>query len=356
MKMLIIKPSSLGDIIHTLPFLKAVKDSFPDARIDWLISRNLKGLIENNPLINEVMVFDKDSWKNIKNLPGTINEMSLLRKILKSKKYDIAVDLQGLLRSGIITYYTPAGTKIGFADAREGSRFFYNRKIPVNGAVHAVDKSLEIARAIGAKTGKVKFPLTIDEVSRDRVKKLINNLNEYVVVIPSARWITKIWPAEYFAALIRKIKLPCVITGGKGDREIAQKIIEIVQKTDNPPESPLKLRGERGVTEPGTHIFNLAGKTDLKELVALIAGARAVVSNDTGPMHVAAAFNKPLVALFGPTDPVKTGPYGWQKNKNFRVIKSGVSCRPCFKKKCGNFICMDNISVDEVFEAIKEYL
>ena len=100
----------------------------------------------------------------------------------------------------------------------------------------------------------------------------------------------------------------------------------------------------------------MAGRTDLKELVALIAGARAVVSNDTGPMHIAAAFNKPLVALFGPTDPVKTGPYGWQKNKNFRVIKSGVSCSPCFKKKCSNFVCMDNISVDEVFEAIEEYL
>jgi lipopolysaccharide heptosyltransferase I len=347
MKMLIIKPSSLGDIIHTLPFLKAVKYAFPDARIDWVISKNLKGLIENNPLINEIIVFDKDSWKNIKNLPGTINEMSLLKKILKSKKYDIAVDLQGLLRSGIITYYTPAGTKIGFADAREGSRFFYNRKISVGGAVHAVDKSLEIARAIGAETGKVEFPLTIDEASKERVKKLINNVNEYVVVVPSARWITKIWPAEYFASLIRKIKLPCVITGGKGDKEIAQKITEIVQNT---------VHSTRKKAEPGAHIFNLAGRTDLKELVALIAGASAVVSNDSGPMHVAAAFNKPLVALFGPTDPVKTGPYGWQKNKNFRVIKSGVSCSPCFKKKCSNFICMDNINVDKVFEAIEEYL
>jgi lipopolysaccharide heptosyltransferase I len=351
MKMLIIKPSSLGDIIHTLPFLKAIKDSFPDARVDWVISKNLKGLIENNPLINEVIVFDKDSWKKIKNLPGTINEMSLLKKILKSKKYDIAADLQGLLRSGIITYYTPAGTKIGFADAREGSRFFYNRKISVNGTVHAVDKCLEIARAIGAVTGKVKFPLTIDEVSRDRVKKLTNNLNEYVVVVPSARWITKIWPAEYFTSLIRKIKLPCVIAGGKGDKEIASKIMAGIN-TANTSSSHRK-----GVLQYApTNIINLAGRTDLKGLVALIAGARAVVSNDTGPMHIAAAFNKPLVALFGPTDPVKTGPYGWQKNKNFRVIKSGVSCSPCFKKKCSNFICMDNISVDEVFEAIEEYL
>lgn len=349
--MLIIKPSSLGDVIHTLPFLKAVKDSFPGARIDWVISRNLKGLIENNPLLNEVIVFDKDSWKEIKNLPGTINEMSLLKKILKSKKYDIAVDLQGLLRSGIITYYTPAGTKIGFADAREGSRFFYNRKISAEGSFHAVDKNLEIARAIGAKKGKVKFPLTIDEASKERAKKLINNVKEYVVVAPSSRWVTKIWPAKHFATLIRKINVPCVIIGGKGDREIAQEIMEGI-KTANTSSSHRK-----GVSQYApTNIFNLTGKTDLKELVALIADARAVVSNDSGPMHIAAAFNKPLVSLFGPTDPVKTGPYGWQTNENFRVIRSRVPCSPCFKKKCGNFICMDNISVDDVFEAIEEYL
>jgi len=351
MKMLIIKPSSLGDIIHTLPFLKAVKDSFPDAMIDWVISRNLKGLIENNPLINEVIVFDKDSWKKMKNLPGTINEMSLLKKILKSRKYDIAVDLQGLLRSGIITYYTPAGTKIGFADAREGSRFFYDRKISAEGSFHAVDKNLAIAGAIGAKKGKVKFPLTIDNTSRERVKKLTNNVNEYVVIAPSARWITKIWPAEHFASLIRKINLPCVITGGKGDREIAQKIMEGIKTVNT------SFSHRKGVLQYApTNIINLTGKTDLKELVALIEGATAVVSNDSGPMHIAAAFNKPLVALFGPTDPAKTGPYGWQKNENFRVVRSGVPCSPCFKKKCGNFRCMENISVDDVYEAIKEYL
>jgi heptosyltransferase-1 len=351
MKMLIIKPSSLGDIIHTLPFLKAVKDSFPDARIDWVISRNLKGLIENNPLINEVIVFDKDSWKKIKNLPGTINEMSLLKKILKSREYDIAVDLQGLLRSGIITYYASAGIKIGFADAREGSRFFYNRKISAEGSSHAVDKNLEIARAIGAKKGKVKFPITINDSSRERVKKLINDVNEYVVIAPSARWTTKIWPAEHFASLIRKINLPCVIIGGKSDREIVQQIMEGIKTADT------SSSHRKGVSQYApTNVINLAGKTDLKELVVLIEGARAVVSNDSGPMHIAAAFNKPLVALFGPTDPVKTGPYGWQKNDKFRVIKSGVPCSPCFKKKCGNFICMDNISVDDVFDAIKEYL
>ncbi|MBI5097897.1 MAG: lipopolysaccharide heptosyltransferase I [Nitrospirae bacterium] len=357
MKILVIKPSSLGDVVHALPFLKAVKDSLPDAKIDWVISKNLKGLIEDNPLIHEVIIFDKDSWKNIRNLTGTINEISLFKKTLKEKRYDMVVDLQGLLRSGIVTHYTPADTKIGFADAREGSSFFYNRKISVNGTVHAVDKCLEIAKAIGARISKVEFPLKIDETSKDRIKKLIGDVSEYIVVVPSARWVTKRWPVEYFAQLITKLPIPCVITGGKGDREIAQEIIERAQNiehrtrnADNP--SELKTQNSKLKTQ----ILNLAGRTNLKELVALIAGSKVVLSNDSGPMHIAAALDKPIVALFGPTDPVKTGPYGWQKNKNLKVLTSGVSCSPCFRKKCKNFTCMNMINVEKVFNAIKEYI
>jgi len=357
MKILVIKPSSLGDVIHALPFLKVVKDSLPDAKIDWVISKNLKGLIEDSPLINEVIIFDKDSWKNIRNLKGTINEISLFKKTLKKKRYDMVVDLQGLLRSGIITHYTPSVTKIGFADAREGSRLFYNRKISVNGTVHAVDKCLEIAKAIGAKINKVEFPLKIDEISKDKIKKLIGDVSEYIVVVPSARWATKRWPAEYFAQLITKLTIPCVITGGKGDREIAK---EIIERTGTANTSSLLRKGVLPYAPTDsklkTQILNVAGKTNLKELVALIAGAKAVVSNDSGPMHIAAALDKPVVALFGPTDPLKTGPYGWQKNKNLKVLTSGVSCSPCFRKKCKKFTCMHMINVEKVFNALKEYL
>src|SRR4030067_3567056 len=145
MKILIIKPSSLGDIIHALPFLKAVKDSFPEAQIDWVISKNLRGILEGNPLIHKLITFDKDSWTDIKRLPQTLSEITNLRKALKSRRYDLVVDLQGLLRSGLIAFCTPASAKIGFDQAREGSRYFYDKKIPNGGAVHAVDRWLEIA-------------------------------------------------------------------------------------------------------------------------------------------------------------------------------------------------------------------
>jgi lipopolysaccharide heptosyltransferase I len=351
MKILVIKPSSLGDVIHALPFLKALKDTFPKSQVDWVISKQLKGIIENNPLINRTIVFDKDSWKKVRNLPDTLSEISSLKRKLNAKQYDMVVDLQGLLRSGLIARSTSARSRIGFKDAREGSRFLYDKKVTVNGSLHAVDKCLEVAKAIGAKVHKVKFPLTVDKTAKANVKKLLGNIKEYIVVVPSARWISKRWPAEKFASLINKLSVPCVISGSRGDRKIAQSIIDLISDKNQIP--PIKKEGEGGFFD---NTINLCGKTDLRELVALMAGAKAVVSNDSGPMHIAAALNVPVIGIFGPTDPAKTGPYGWQKNKKLMVMKAGVSCSPCRKKKCPDLICMNNISASKVLNALKEYL
>ncbi|MEW6713807.1 MAG: lipopolysaccharide heptosyltransferase I [Nitrospirota bacterium] len=339
MKILIIKPSSLGDIIHALPFLKAVKDRFPDASVDWAVSKNLLGILEDNPLINELIVFDKDSWKSIKNIPKTSRDISRLRKTLKSRNYDIVVDLQGLLRSGLISLSTPSPLRVGFADAREGSRFMYNKKVAVNGIIHAVDKNLEIAKAIGATAKKAEFPLSVDDKSRRKIKELLGDVKEYILILPSARWPSKRWPPEHFAALISKLKMPCVISGSSADKEICLKIIKNIPETTKQPK-----------------IINLCGETSLKELAALIESAKAIVSNDSGPMHIAAALKKPLVALFGPTDPSKTGPYGCQKNKELKVIMTGISCSPCFKKSCKEPLCMTEISAETVFDKLRKYL
>ena len=347
MKILIIKPSSLGDVIHALPFLNAVKESFPAARIDWVISKNLKGILEDNPLINELIIFNKDAWKSVKNLPETLSDISSLRKTLQSKRYDMVVDLQGLLRSGLIAFSTPGTSKIGFADSREGSRYFYDKKVSANGASHAVDRCLVVAKEIGARVNNVAFPLHIDNAASLKIKKLIGDLDEYIVIVPSARWLTKRWPAERFASLIKKVSAPCVITGSKGDMKIAQKIMgHKLQSTEHRVQN----------TAHKDKVINLCGKTGLKELVALIAGAKAVVSNDSGPMHIAAALDIPTVAIFGPTDPSKTGPYGWQTNRRLRVLKADIPCSPCRKKKCDEFICMENISVEMVLKALNEYL
>ncbi|UCH81995.1 MAG: lipopolysaccharide heptosyltransferase I [Nitrospiraceae bacterium] len=334
MKILVIKPSSLGDVIHALPFLKAVKDTFPDADVDWLISTHLKGLIEDNPFINRIFTINKDSWKRFKNLYQTVSEILSLRQRLKDEHYDLVVDLQGLFRSGVIAQFAAASKTLGFADAREGSRFFYDEKISVEGISHAVDRCLEVARALGAKVKKAEFPVTVNDSAMEKVKQMIGNSDEYIVIAPSARWLSKRWPAHYFASLISKLHIQCITIGSKDDTGLVRQIVALSQG----------------------NAVNVCGKTDLKELVSLISGSRAIVCNDSGPMHIAAALNIPTIALFGPTVPEQTGPYGWQSNTHFKVIKAEVPCSPCRKKDCNDLICMDSISVKSVLAELDRYL
>jgi lipopolysaccharide heptosyltransferase II len=153
-------------------------------------------------------------------------------------------------------------------------------------------------------------------------------------MVPSARWRTKRWPAEKFAELITKMSCPSILAGSGGDRDIAHDIL----------------------TQSGGHALDLCGRTSLKELAALIEGARAVISNDSGPMHIAAALGVPTVALFGPTDPEKTGPYGWKSDRRLKVIRTEADCSPCRNRECGDFRCMESITVDAVHGAVKEFL
>lgn len=345
MKILVIKPSSLGDVIHALPFLNAIRESFPKAEIDWVISKSLKGLLEDNPLIDNLIVLNKDSWKSIRRLPKTLAEIARLKRHLKKKNYDMVVDLQGLLRSGLIARSAKAPVKIGFADSREGSTLFYDKKVSVERSSHAVDKCLEAAKAAGARIQKAKFPLYVSNEAKVKVTELLGGTKEYIVIIPSARWASKRWPAEKFGALIKKIPIPCVIAGTRGDRKISEKIIASFNKGT----SKKNIGNE-------DHVIDLCGKTDLKELTALLAGAKAVVSNDSGPLHIAAALNRPVVAVFGPTDPEKTGPYGWQANKKLTVLKAPVTCGPCRNKNCPDLICMEKISANKVLKALKDLL
>lgn len=344
MKILVIKPSSLGDVIHALPFLNAMRGSFPKAEIDWVISKSLKGLLEDNPLIDNLIVLNKDSWKSVRRLPKTLAEIARLKRHLKKKKYDMVVDLQGLLRSGLIAKSTPAATKIGVADSREGSSIFYDKKVDVERSQHAVDKCLEAAKAAGAKVKKSKFPLHVSKEAKDSIRGLLGDTKEYIVIIPSARWASKRWPAERFAAMIKKLSVTCVIAGTRGDKKISRQIIDSVNK------------GGKKKTGNGENLIDLCGKTGLKELVALIAGAKAVVSNDSGPLHIAAALNRPSIAIFGPTDPEKTGPYGWQTNRKLTVLRTPVPCGPCRKRDCDDLKCMEKISTNKVLKALKEHL
>lgn len=325
-KILIIKPSSLGDIIHGLPFLDAVKTAFPEAEIQWVVAKGLEGLLENHPMVSRLWIIKKDQWKNYKKIGETAAEIRGLFPRLKAESFDVVIDLQGLLRSGLIAYATRSPVRIGFSEAREGSSYFYNYKVEGGRDIHAVERYLKLASFIGCGSD-IRFPMPL-VMETEKVKAIKKELGAYAVMVPGARWKTKQWDAEKFGKLASMLDIKTVVVGSAADDEIA------------------------GIIEGASNgkAVSLAGKTDLKELISIIRGARFAVSNDSGPMHIAAAANIPVVAIFGPTNPVRTGPYG----SRHIIVQSDISCVPCYKKRCKAMKCMSGVSVEMVCKAVKE--
>ncbi len=274
-------------------------------------------------MINKLWVINKDDWKKISRAKNTISELNALFQKLRKEKFDLVIDLQGLLRSGIITKTTGAPYRIGFQEAREGSRFFYTHKVKGGKDIHSVDRYLKIADFLGCNTSEVIFPFPLyDDSAPSKLETA-----EYAVIVPGARWKTKQWPAKKFGKLISLLPIDTVIVGSKSDISVANEILATSERKS----------------------VSLAGKTNLHELIEVMKRALFVVSNDSGPMHIAAALNIPVFAIFGPTDPLRTGPYGG----NHTVIRKDISCAPCFRKTCDNINCMQDLSVEQVYEAIR---
>ena len=322
-KILIVKPSSLGDIVHSLPVLNALKGCFPDATIHWIVAKGLEGLLENHPMIDKLWIINKDDWKKIDKVKTTVKELKTLFRKLKAEKYDLVIDLQGLLRSGIMTASTRAPLRIGFTEAREGSTVFYTHKVRGGRNIHAVDRYLKIVEFLGCDISDIRFPLPMHDIS----SPFSIPSEEYIVFIPGARWSTKKWEPELFGELASKLPYKSVVVGSRSDIKDADILVSL----------------SRG------NALSCAGKTTIRDLITLIQNARCVVSNDSGPMHIAAALNVPVVALFGPTDPQRTGPYG----KGHTVIRAEVECSPCLKKRCKDMKCMKEISVNRLLKEVK---
>jgi len=325
-KILIIKPSSLGDVIHSLPFLNVIKADLNFAKIHWVIAAGLESLLENHPMVNKLWIINKDNWKNIKKLTDSIVEIKRLCSELKNESYDLVIDLQGLFRSGFLAKATNAPIIVGFSDSREGSSMFYSHKVEGGKEIHAVERYLKIASALGVSIDDVKFPMPLI-VEPDWIKEIRAKLGEYVVIIPGARWETKKWHPERFAEVSENLNSKFLILGSGQDKEISDYI----------------ERRSRGKA------VSLAGKTNLKELIILIRNAKFVISNDSGPMHIAAACEIPVIAIFGPTNPVRTGPYGY----NHIVLRSTLPCSPCYKRRCKSVKCLKDITAEMVCEAVR---
>lgn len=326
-KILIIKPSSLGDIVHSLPVMDALYKCFPGVEIHWLVAKGFEDILEGNPLLKKVWIIHKDEWKKIANIQTTFTELRRLFRELKAERFDLVIDLQGLFRSGLISKATGAPLRIGFKEAREGSTAFYTHSVEGGKDIHAVDRYLRIPAFLGCNTEDVKF--TFPPGSKSLVHKL-PFYGDYAVMAPGARGRAKRWPPRRFGRLASLLPINILVIGSKGDRMLAEEVV----------------KASRG------NAISIAGKTDLKELLEVIRDARFMVSNDTGSMHIAAALGVPVFALFGPTNPARTGPYG----SGHTIIRKEVPCSPCYRKTCNNVKCLDVINEEEVAACIADFL
>lgn len=332
-RILIIKPSSLGDIIHALPTLAALRDRFPSAHITWLVKRRWAGVLAAADGLDRVWPIEPGLMGWLRLTPG-----------LRAESFDLVIDLQGLFRSGAIAWLTGCRTRIGFANAREGSRFMYTQRIAVPTLdMHAVDRYLCVATAVGASPkGAPEFRTRLASGDRDRIAHLLSGSGvapgmPWIAMHVSARWDTKRWPPEHFAATADAVQderlARVVLIGGPDDRAAVDAVISRMQ------------------TAP----IDLTGQTSPELLPALLTSAALLLTNDSGPMHIAAAMNTPVIALFGPTSPLRTGPYG----SVHRVFTSSIPCSPCFSRTCRNAMpleCLTAIDPKTVVEAVREQL
>lgn len=329
-KILIIKPSAWGDIVHTLPFLAAVHKRYPDAEIHWVVAKGLHTFLEGHPLIHKLWIMDKDGWRDVSKISKILPEINAFRKGLKKEHFDISIDLSGLLRSGLITWAAGAQYRLGFSDSDEGSPFFYTHKITGGDQIHAIDRYLKLARYMDCDTSEIEYPFP----PLPDLGELLQTLPErFCIMAPSAGKDANRWPAERFGQLAAKLPVPSVVIASPAD-------CHIVEET---------------VAASNGRAINFAGKTGLKELVSLTEKADFFICNDTGPMHIAAALGIPVFALFGPANPTRTGPYG----SNNIIIQEPLDCSPCYARKpCTefNWRCMKDLTVEKVYTLIHRQL
>jgi len=336
---LIIKPSSLGDIVLALPALTALRKSFPDAKISWLIRPEFAPLLENHPHLTEIITFDRKFLGKAWFHPGAFGALISLIRRLRQAKFDAVIDLQGLFRAASLAWLSGCKRRFGMAKTRELAHLFYTHKTPqTKELIHLVDYYLEITKTAGAAESDVQFVLPHHPEAADSLGRLLKSHDiepeNYAVFVPGSAHKDKRWPIERFAELAGKISsqfgLPIVATGNAGEAALIENLKELAK----------------------VPVANIAAQTSLSELVVLLKNAKLVVSNDTGPGHIAAALSTPLVLMFSWSNPARIAPY---KRSECLVAREPFG-RGHRIKSTDPRHNVDTITVDEVFQKACEQL
>jgi heptosyltransferase I len=332
---LLVKLSSVGDVVHALPVAATLRARLSDARLTWLVERREAAIVRDHPAVDEVMTVDTRRWRRPPALMRAVPAILGVRARLAAARIDVALDLQGLFKSAVLTWLSRAPLRVGFAAARcrepLSARLTNRHVLPPPQAVHVVDQYLALLEPLGAGPPVREFRLPSDALAETTVDEFFASAglkprNRVVVVSPGAGQAGKRWPAECFAALAARLTqqpaAAVVVAWGPGEEALAGRVV-------------------RGAASARVL---LAPPTDLVALVALLRRASVVVAGDTGPLHLAAAADTPCVALWGPragerNDARRNGPYG----AGHRIVQSSDGH-------------MSGIAVEAVVDAVSEFL
>ncbi|MGZ8477247.1 MAG: glycosyltransferase family 9 protein [Candidatus Binatia bacterium] len=326
-RILLVLHGSIGDVTRALPLAELLRASYPKAFIAWSVEPAAAPLLEGNSAIDAVILFERRRWWK---------SFGAFLKQIRRHNFDLVLDLQRHLKSGVISRFSGAPHRLGFhrTDAKECNWLFNNLFIePCGNNIAKLDHYLKFAAFLGLALTPLRWDFALTETERHAVDgHLKGTESSFAVLFVGTRWESKNWFADQIAAcanlLRRDHRLGVVLFGGVNDRQLAEQSLAL--------------------SEPG--VVNLAGSTSLREAIGIIARAKVAVGPDTGLMHIAAALTVPVISLWGATDPARTGPHGFAS----LAIKGEAPCSPCYRKHCRiGRQCMRSIGTDEIATKLK---
>jgi lipopolysaccharide heptosyltransferase II len=326
---LIIDLARLGDVTLASPVIANLRNNHPKARIDFFVSRKSSSTVLHNPKLDNVFIVDTPTGGLLKQ----VREVQKIAKLIRANRYDVAFILHRSF--GSVLMATIAGIPIRVGLNTEVRGFLLTHKTRLDRTRHRMDNNLALLELMGEKvTTRIPEYFPLDEIS-DIVRKAENfkGSSPLVVINPNGVWETKRWHADKFRILveqlIRRYNVRIIVIGGKGDEQ----------------------RGEI-VSQGNPEVLDLTSQTSVDDLYRICKMSQLVITNDSGPMHIAACADVPIIAIFGPTNPKRCGP----RNGQNQIVTADVSCLKCYRKTCSNLICMDKLEVDQVLKKAELFL